>query len=674
MPPFFNMALKTEILFDDKTDTPVKNAVSVLLRDMKKTLEAEAAAPNNRIRIMPPESGLAEESWIIETTEDEITLRSADSLGCVYALLFISREFLGVTPFWFWNDQCFTRRPSVHIPLGVLRSPPYTVRFRGWYVNDEVLIENWRADPENLEHWSLVFETLLRCGGNMTIPGTDTNSRKYRPLAAGMGLWITHHHSEPLGAEMFLRAYPGKTPSYTVNKALFEGLWEQGVIAQKEFKVIWSLGFRGQGDRPFWDDDPDYATAEQRGCLISDIINRQYEILTRHVENPICCVNMYGEFTALYRDGYLRLPPGVIKVWADNGYGRMVSRRQGNSNPRLHSLPAKGDAGPHGIYYHCSFHDLQASNHLTMFPNPAELLVSELGKALEADAGEYWIINSGSVKPHVHVLDLAGEIWRSGKVDAAEWRKGYAETYYGKENASAIAALFGEYASCTARYGPNDDDRAGEQIWHHPVRELLCRWMSRDTETCLESLIWLAGTAQFSDQVKGLESIAVKSLPQWEAFCKKCAALRDTLDENARRLFDDTLFLHGRLQQSGAAGAAAFCASFRAFASGDTAKAFTLAEKSRSCYEAGVAALAEAEHGEWIGYYRGDCLTDIRLTGFCLNALVSYLRVLGDGPDFHEWERKFLIPATESSIMLLSCKQRALTNGELAAGLGAALG
>ncbi|GHV89447.1 hypothetical protein AGMMS50267_18070 [Spirochaetia bacterium] len=143
-------------------------------------------------------------------------------------------------------------------------------------------------------------------------------------------------------------------------------------------------------------------------------------------------------------------------------------------------------------------------------------------------------------------------------------------------------------------------------------------------------------------------------------------ARRDTLDENARRLFDDTLFLHGRLQQSGAAGAAAFCESFRAFASGDMAKAFTLAEKSRSCYEEGVAALSEAEHDKWTGYYRGDCLTDIRLTEFCLTALVSYLRVLGDGPDFHTWERQFLIPATESSIMLLSCKQRALTNGDLA--------
>ncbi|MDR2051888.1 MAG: hypothetical protein LBP80_00595, partial [Treponema sp.] len=53
----------------------------------------------------------------------------------------------------------------------------------------------------------------------------------------------------------------------------------------------------------------------------------------------------------------------------------------------------------------------------------------------------------------------------------------------------------------------------------------------------------------------------------------------------------------------------------------------------------------------------------------CLDALISYIRVTGDGPDFHKWERDFLVPAAEREIMLLSSKQRALTNRELAAAL-----
>jgi hypothetical protein len=136
------------------------------------------------------------------------------------------------------------------------------------------------------------------------------------------------------------------------------------------------------------------------------------------------------------------------------------------------------------------------------------------------------------------------------------------------------------------------------------------------------------------------------------------------------RLFNDSLFLQGRLQLTGASGALAFCESFRAWTSGDKALAFLLADKSRSCYEESVRALSEAEHGKWAGYYRGDCLTDVRLTSFCLQALAAYLRVLGDGTDFHKWERDFLTPAAERKIMLLSSKQRAMTNEELTASLG----
>jgi hypothetical protein len=43
--------------------------------------------------------------------------------------------------------------------------------------------------------------------------------------------------------------------------------------------------------------------------------------------------------------------------------------------------------------------------------------------------------------------------------------------------------------------------------------------------------------------------------------------------------------------------------------------------------------------------------------------------VLGDGTDFHKWERDFLVPAGEKALALLSSKQRPLTNEELAAAL-----
>ncbi len=660
----FHLYSNTEILFNGKKEPPIINAIAILQRDMEKILKP-FSQPAGSIMIEPLDSGLPDESWRIIVTTDQMLLQYCGTLGCVYALLFISGHFLHVTPFWFWNDQQCTMKDTIPVPAGVYHSPEYAVRFRGWFINDEVLIDHWKTGQDE-EHWRMVFEALLRCGGNLTIPGTDSNSRKYRDLAAAMGLWITHHHAEPLGAEMFSRSYPDKIPSYTLNKKLFEDLWEQAVIEQKDNRVIWNIGFRGQGDRPFWDDDPECAAAEQRGKRINAVIAKQWEIIRRYVQKPVCCINIYGEMAELYRGGLLDIPSGIIKIWADNGYGRMVSRRQGNSNPRIYSLPDPRDKGSHGIYYHCSFHDLQASNHLTMSPNTAEFMTAELDMALAAGADECWIVNCGSVKPHVHSLDLLRALWQAGNINVYEWRKCYAQTYYGEDRKEDVAALFAEYASCTARYGIHEDDHAGEQLWHHPVRELLCGMMQRRLDAGLESLFWLTGNVPCAEQAAALKNIAAETLPRWEVFCKKCLSLRPSLPENSRQLFTDSLLLHGLLHLHGAAGTKAFCESFLAGISGDTVSAFRFAAEAHVHYKASVTLLEEAEHGQWTGYYDGDCLTDVRLTFSCLDALLSYFRVVGDGPSFHTWEKDFLVPESERNVALLNCKQRALTNEELA--------
>ena len=62
---------------------------------------------------------------------------------------------------------------------------------------------------------------------------------------------------------------------------------------------------------------------------------RQYELVKKYVKNPVFCTNLYGETMELYQQGFLTLPEDVITIWADNGYGKMVSRRQANHNPRV---------------------------------------------------------------------------------------------------------------------------------------------------------------------------------------------------------------------------------------------------------------------------------------------------------------------------------------------------
>ena len=193
---------------------------------------------------------LDEESYKIDIAEN-IVISAADDLGFVYALLKISEKYLDIKPFWFWLDQKIEKKDSVRIEKCKINSPKPKVKYRGWFFNDEVLMMKWKINGDKKEPWRMAFETLLRCGGNMTIPGTDKNSRLNRQMAADMGLWITHHHAEPLGAEIFARAYPGVEANFMEKSELFYKLWEDAVIEQKDCNVIWNLcyywcGFNGQ--------------------------------------------------------------------------------------------------------------------------------------------------------------------------------------------------------------------------------------------------------------------------------------------------------------------------------------------------------------------------------------------------------------------------------------------
>ena len=132
---------------------------------------------------------------------------------------------------------------------------------------------------------------------------------------------------------MFASVYPELEARYSEYPDRFRALWQQGIDAQKGMRVVWNIGFRGQGDRPFWEDDPRYDTPAKRGALISSLIRQQYDLVKQSDPDAVCCTNLYGEVMDLYRQGLPDLPADVIQILADNGHGRMGSRRHGNEQP-----------------------------------------------------------------------------------------------------------------------------------------------------------------------------------------------------------------------------------------------------------------------------------------------------------------------------------------------------
>jgi len=71
------------------------------------------------------------------------------------------------------------------------------------------------------------------------------------------------------------------------------------------------------------------------------------------------------------------------------------------------------------------------------------------------------------------------------------------------------------------------------------------------------------------------------------------------------------------------------------------------------------------EHDVWKGFYANDCEADIRQSGYVAKSLMSYLRVLGNGPHFYSWQRRFQQEAGGDKVLLILRLKAHLTDDEL---------
>ncbi len=641
-------------------DAAVANAVSILRRDIaRRFLPGDAPAGNIVLAVAP----MAEpEAWAMEIAGGTLTLRAGDALGFVYGLLYISETFLKIRPFWFWMDQRIEPWPGVELPEGVYTSRPFPVRYRGWFLNDEVLLDAWRPNGDPELGWRMALEALLRCGGNLVIPGTDQNSHIHRPLAAGMGLWITHHHAEPLGAEMFLRAYPDQDPDYSVHPELFHALWGRAAEEQKDQKVVWCLGFRGQADMPFWAHDTQgrFDTDEKRGALISRVIALQQEIVRKHVAHPVFCTNLYGEVMELYGKGCLTLDPDIILIYADNGYGAMVSRRQGNHDPRIPALPAE-PAAHGGIYYHASFYDLQAAGHITHLPNRVDYVNGQLDQVLEKNLREFWIVNCSNVRPHVYLLDAIRKKWAGRDISDGQHSAEFAADYYG--GAPQAARAWRDYPAAMLPFGPEQDQHAGEQFYTE-IPRLIAHARIRGDDTA-HGLFWLAGERPLVEQTAYFSGLCRDNLPRIQAYVSGLERDAAALSGETRQLFDATVLLHGRLQLLGTRGGIDLGRGFRALEAKDYLSAFLAFGDGARCFLDADRLLRAGEYGVWDGFYANDCLADYKHTAYLFQKLMGLARELGDDPSHHRWYRLAVFPPGEREIRTILVHHNHMTDWAL---------
>lgn len=665
----FVISRKTDVHTDNMANPVLKNAVDILQRDIQKATTGEADANQITLVLKKDADQKVPDTFTMHyVSPRKVEIVAATTRGLMYGALAVSREVLGIDDFWYFMDTPIKKQSTVNWTDFSQHLPDFQTKYRGWFVNDELLVAAWQDHDSKDYVWDRIYETLLRVGGNLVVPGTDKESRYHRNGARDMGLIIAHHHAEPLGSEMFARVYPTLEASYLKYPELFKKLWRDSILEQRGHEVVYGLGFRGQGDRPFWLDDASHQwTDEEKAKVINDTIKLQYDMVQELDPGAQCSVSIYGELTGLFNKGLLKLPQDVIEIWADNGYGKMVSRRQWDDDPRspVLTIPNKAHRA-RGIYYHVTFHDLQASSFLTLLPNSPHFVAEELEKVRKAKMDTLELINVGNVKPHILFIREVARSWRRDYQVHSEEAiiKDYVSHYY-SEAQKEITTIYEDYFKAPIQYGPHDDQKAGDEFATYLIRKVVKAWMGHYPQ--LEEMKWLTGDVSLDDQLTKVTELIDTKYAEWDRLYRRAVQVyADIMGQQPQRLFYNDMLLGIAVHACSLHALRASIQAYRHYQQAEIVHAFLGADEAVRANDEIIRLRRDNPSPKWVDFFHNDAYSNIELNAIKLRRLRSYLRVLGDGSDEDVWERKYLMEPADARVMLLSNTHLALSDDQIA--------
>lgn len=421
-------------ILDSTSDAAVRRAAQDLARDFTWILQepariAESGAGVVRIEI---DTALNDaEAWRIDVTPVGVVIRGADTLGAVFGIYQFSRRCLGVDPLWFWKDLFPAPRPVIELPIGNIESQPPAFRFRGWFLNDEDLLSEWKSGGGrrfidypfygqviHADVLDAVLEAVLRCGCNLVIPASfvdvmnEAEARLVRQVVE-RGLYVSQHHVEPLGVSHFgfdnYWRRRGENAAFTFGENPERVLQTWRDFAQRWYdlagrQIVWQLGLRGRGDRPIWAHDTS-VSADQAGAFITRAMELQRQIVgdIDPRPSPPATTTLWAEGAELMASGALTFPRDVTIIFSDSG-GAQLFQEDFHTTPRE---PGR----THGVYFHPAV--WSRGPHLVQGVTPHRVR-EQMGLAVERGDTHYAIINVANVREHVMAIEAATEVMSHG--------------------------------------------------------------------------------------------------------------------------------------------------------------------------------------------------------------------------------------------------------------------
>jgi hypothetical protein len=399
-----------------------------------------------------------------------VVLQGADDRGTIYAVYEFADRFLDVPPLWFWASWNPSRKDAIPIPRDTrLEFKPPAVRWRAWFPNDRDLYFAWPARPKVVEQ--AVMETMLRLKLNVLDVGDlrdfpeASSGLKEARLAKKRGLAVTTTHTAPVGASFktwddYWKLVRKSTPpklSLTAVREL-EEFWQYFIdVGRREnLEMIWSIGFRGDGDQGFFELFHDAPTSDRdRAQLIRAMMDRQIAMLKRSSGNhtPLMRAVLYNENSDYAAAGLLLPPDEPSLIW------NFVNARRDHFPAADVMAWNPQSKQPLGYYYNLQF--TSSGAHLAQAEGPRKL--EQNFRWVERQANrppDYAVVNVGNFREFVLCATAHAQMmWSFDSFAADAFLDEFGTRYFGARHGGEAADLY--RALFDAYWLPRHGDLAG---------------------------------------------------------------------------------------------------------------------------------------------------------------------------------------------------------------------
>ena len=387
------------------------------------------------------------ESFVIDIVDGNLVIAGSDKRGTIYGIYEVSQR-IGVSPWYWWADVPVRHQNELYWEGGRFVQPSPKVKYRGIFINDEwPSFGGWATTHfggVNSKMYAHMFELLLRLKANYLWPAMwdsrfnedDTESPR---LADEYGIVMGTSHHEPMmraHKEYVYRKDSIGPWDYSVNKERLDRFFLDGMLRNKAYDNLVTIGMRGDGDVAMGKGDD----ADNMKTL-AEVIKGQRHIIKKVYGREDGVPQLWAIFTEVqrYYDAGFTVPDDVTLLLCDNNWGYI--RRIGRDFERKRK-------GGLGLYYHI---DMNGGPWNDRWVNTTTIpkLREQLNLAYQTGIDRIWIINVGDLKPKEVPIDfIMHYAWNPDAVKAGDeqaWLEGFTAHAFGRENAKESADLIAKY-------------------------------------------------------------------------------------------------------------------------------------------------------------------------------------------------------------------------------------